>query len=120
MVLDKRCNDQELFDEISKSVAERGRFSVPMLLKSKLFRLVFCSPEPMASGTKGVKPHGHAPSMLSSEAGESRPSRGEHIQQDSHSRDESVEYLGTLRKELKRILPHIPDLSRGEKFEIPF
>ena len=51
-----------------------------------------------------------APSSLG-DAGESRPSHGEHIQRDNSSRDNSVEYLGTLRKELKRILPHVPDLT---------
>ena len=95
-----------------------------MLLKSKSFRRVFGSPGPMAFGTKGNEPHGHGTSTSSGEAGESRPSHGEHIQQDSHSRDESIEYLGTLRKELKRILPHIPDLTllrwSGEKVRDPF
>ena len=65
----------------------------------------------MAFGTRGEERPGHGTSTSSGDVGESRPSRGEHIQQDSHSRDESVEYLGTLRKELKRILSHIPDLT---------
>ena len=56
------------------------------------------------------RPRGGAPSS-SGDAGESCPSRGEHIQRDNSSRDESVEYLGTLEKELKRILPHVPDLT---------
>ena len=103
--------EQELFDEILKSVEEHGCFSVPVLLDSKSFHRVFGFPRPMVYGTKGEKPHGHGTSTSSGEAGESHPSRGEHIQQDSHSRDESIKYLGTLRKELKRVLPHIPDLT---------
>ena len=47
----------------------------------------------------------------SGDSGESRHSRDEHIQRDSHFRDESLEYLGTVRKELRRILPNIPDLT---------
>ena len=65
----------------------------------------------MASGNQDEERlEGGAPNS-SGDAGESRPSRGEHIQRDNSFQDESVKYLGTLEKELKRILPHIIDLT---------
>ena len=64
----------------------------------------------MASGNQDEEqPKGEAPNS-SGDAGESCPSRGEHIQRDRRSRDELVKYLRTLREELKRILPHVLDL----------
>ena len=85
---DKHCNDlprlygdeQKVFDEIFSSVEKQGRYSVPVLLKSKSFHRVFGSPESMASGNKGEeRPKDGAPSSLGN-ASESRPSCGEHIQ----------------------------------------
>ncbi|GFZ12048.1 hypothetical protein Acr_23g0004330 [Actinidia rufa] len=65
----------------------------------------------MASGTVGEEhPEEEAPSS-SGNAGESHPSYDEHIQRDNHSRDESVEFLGVIRTELRRILPHVPNLT---------
>ena len=65
----------------------------------------------MASGNQDEElPEGGAPSS-SGDADKSCPSRGEHIQRDNRSRDESVEYLGNLGRELNRILPHVPDLT---------
>ena len=65
--------------------------SVPVLLKSKSFYRIFSSSAPMTSGNQGEeRPGGGAPSS-SSDASESRPSCGEHIQRDSSSRDELVE-----------------------------
>ena len=60
----------------------------------------------MASGTEGQHPR---VSSTLGEAGESR-SRGEYLQ-GGHPREDSIEYLGTVRKELRRIVPHIPDLT---------
>ena len=65
----------------------------------------------MASGNQGEEQLGGGAPSSSGNAGESPLSRGEHIQQDSHSRDDSIEYLGTFGKELKMILPHVPDLT---------
>ena len=65
----------------------------------------------MASGNQDEERLEGGASNSSGDAGESRPSRGEHIQRDNRSRYESVEYLRTLRNELKRILPHVPDLT---------
>ena len=65
----------------------------------------------MALGNQGKERTRGGATSSSGDAGESRLSRGEHIQRDNRSRDDSVEYLGTLRKEPKRILPHIPDLT---------
>ena len=46
----------------------------------------------------------------SGNVGESRPFLDEHLGRDS-PRSESVEYIRTIRKEIRRILPHIPDLT---------
>ncbi|GFY88901.1 hypothetical protein Acr_06g0008410 [Actinidia rufa] len=43
--------------------------------------------------------------------GESHHSRDEPCPGDL-SRDDSVEYIGTIRKEMRRIFPHLPDLTR--------
>ena len=42
--------------------------------------------------------------------GESRHSQDEHPQNES-PRGALVEYMGTIRKEIRRILPHVPDLT---------
>ncbi|GFY95083.1 hypothetical protein Acr_10g0004680 [Actinidia rufa] len=68
---DKYCNNPprlygdkpKVFEEIFKSVEKIGRFSIPVLLESKLFRRVFVSPGSMASGTAGEnRPSGEVPS----------------------------------------------------------
>ena len=116
--LNKHCNnlprlyddEPKVFEEIFKSVEKSGRFFIPVLLESRSFRRVFVSPGSMALGTVGEEhPRGGAPSS-SSDAGESRPSN-EHVRQQSPSRDDSVECLGSIRTELREILPHIPDLT---------
>ncbi|GFZ18369.1 hypothetical protein Acr_27g0001080 [Actinidia rufa] len=116
--VDKHCNnpprlygdESKVFKEIFKSIENTERFSVPVLLESKSFRRVFVSPGSMASGTAGEnRPSGEAPSS-SGDVGESQNSH-EHARRQSPSRDDSVECLGSIRIELRRILPHIPDLT---------
>ncbi|GFS29832.1 hypothetical protein Acr_00g0008710 [Actinidia rufa] len=70
---------------------------------------VFVSSGSMASGTAGEEHPGGGAMSLSGDAGESCPSN-EHVRQQSPSRDDSVECLGSIRTELRKILPHIPDL----------
>ncbi|GFY95598.1 hypothetical protein Acr_10g0009830 [Actinidia rufa] len=61
-------------------------------------------------GTMGEEhPRGGATSS-SGDAGEFRPSH-EHVQQQSPSRDDLIECLGSIRTKLRRILPHVPDLT---------
>ncbi|GFZ14616.1 hypothetical protein Acr_24g0008060 [Actinidia rufa] len=117
-VPDKHCNnpprlygnEQKGFEEIFKSVEKTGRFSVPVLLESKSFCSVFISPGSMASGTAGEsRPSGEAPSS-SGDVGESQNSH-KHTRRQSPSQDNSVECLGSIRTELRRILPHILDLT---------
>ncbi|GFZ02290.1 hypothetical protein Acr_15g0008980 [Actinidia rufa] len=128
---DKHCNnpprlysdEPKVFEEIFKSVKKTGCFSVLVLLELKSFCRVFVSPGSMASGTTGENgPSGEAPSS-SGDVGE-YPNSHEHARQQSPSRDDSVECLGSIRIELRRILPHIPDLTLlrwlGERFSILF
>ncbi|GFS40779.1 hypothetical protein Acr_00g0070500 [Actinidia rufa] len=103
-------DEPKVFEEIFKLVEKIGRFSVPVLLELKSFRRVFVSPGSMASGIAGEsRPSGEAPSS-SGDVGESQNSH-EHARRQSPSRDDSVEYLGSIMIELRRILPHIPDLT---------
>ncbi|PSR92996.1 hypothetical protein CEY00_Acc27605 [Actinidia chinensis var. chinensis] len=117
-VPDKHCNnpprlygdEPKVFEEIFRSVEKTGHFSILVLLESKSFCWVFVSPGSMTSRTAGEgRSGGEAPSS-SSDVGESRPSH-EHVRQQSPSRDDSIECLGSIRTKLRRILPHIPDLT---------
>ena len=47
---------------------------------------------------------------LRGDESESHHFRDEHPPSD-HSRDDLVEYLGTIRKEMRRVLSHLPDLT---------
>ncbi|GFY93717.1 hypothetical protein Acr_09g0001630 [Actinidia rufa] len=114
---DKHCNNPprlygdktKIFEEIFRSVEESGRFSVPVLLESKSFRRVFVSPGSRASRTAGDNlPSGEVPSS-SSDVGEFQ-NLHEQARRESPSRDDSIECLGSFRTELRRLLPHIPDL----------
>ncbi|GFY85493.1 hypothetical protein Acr_04g0002310 [Actinidia rufa] len=115
--VDKHCNnpprlygdEPKIFEESFRSVEESGRFSVPLLLDSKSFRRVFVPPGSRASRTAGDNlPSKEAPSS-SSDVGESQNPH-EQARRESPSRDDSIEYLGSFRTELSRLLPHIPDL----------
>ncbi|GFS42832.1 hypothetical protein Acr_00g0081950 [Actinidia rufa] len=115
---DRHCNnpprlygdETKVFEEIFRSVEESGCFSVPVLLESKSFRRVFVSPGSRASRTAGDNlPSGEALSS-SSDVGESQ-NLHERARRESPSRDDSIECLGSFRTELRRLLPHIPDLT---------
>ncbi|GFZ14944.1 hypothetical protein Acr_24g0011340 [Actinidia rufa] len=117
-ISDKHCNnpprlfddEMKVFEEIFRSVEESGRFSVPVLLDSKSFRRVFASPGSRALRTAGDHlPSGEAVSS-SSNVGESRNPH-EQARRESPSRDDSIVCLGSFRIELRRLLPHIPDLT---------
>ncbi|GFS31546.1 hypothetical protein Acr_00g0018010 [Actinidia rufa] len=76
-------DEPKVFEKIFKSVESKGRYSVLVLLDSKSFRRVFVSPRSMVSGTMGEEQtKGGAPSSS-----------------------------GVIRTELRRILPHVPDLT---------
>ncbi|GFY89060.1 hypothetical protein Acr_06g0010000 [Actinidia rufa] len=91
---DKHCNnpprlygnEPKVFEEIFWSVEKTGCFFVPVLLDSKSYRRVFVSPSSRASRTVGDNLlSGDTPSSLSD--------------------------VGSIRTELRRMLPHIPDLT---------
>ncbi|GFZ18491.1 hypothetical protein Acr_27g0002300 [Actinidia rufa] len=96
-------DEHKIFDQIFSSIESQGCFSIPVLLDSKSFRRIFVSPRSMAFGTVGKVCPEDGASSSSSDAGESRPSRDEHIQRDSHSQDESVEFLGVIWTGLRRL-----------------
>ncbi|GFS38894.1 hypothetical protein Acr_00g0060020 [Actinidia rufa] len=100
----------KVFEEIFRSVEESGRFSVPVLLDSKSFRRVFASPGSRASRTAGNHPPSGEAVSSSSDVGESRNPH-EQVRRESPSRDDSIVCLGSFRTELRRLLPHIPDLT---------
>ncbi|GFY95843.1 hypothetical protein Acr_11g0001490 [Actinidia rufa] len=114
----KHCNnlprlfgdEMKVFDEAFQSVEKSGRFSVPVLLESKSFGRVFGSPESRTSRTAGAHlPSGEAPSS-SSDVGESKNPHDQ-ARRESPSRDDSIECLGSIRTNFRRLLPHIPDLT---------
>ncbi|GFS39093.1 hypothetical protein Acr_00g0061140 [Actinidia rufa] len=115
---DKHCNnpprlygdEAKVFEEIFRSVEKSGLFFVPVLLDSKSYHRVFVSPSSRASRTASDNlPSGEAPSS-SSDVGESQNPH-EQARQESPSRDDSIECLGSIRTELRRLLPHIPPLT---------
>ncbi|GFZ16471.1 hypothetical protein Acr_25g0008800 [Actinidia rufa] len=115
---DKHCNnpprlygdETKVFEEIFRSIEESGRFSVPVLLESKSFCRVFVSPGSRALRTAGDNlPSGEVPSS-SSDVGEFQNPH-EQARRESPSRDDLIECLGFFRTELRRLLPHIPDLT---------
>ncbi|GFZ10805.1 hypothetical protein Acr_22g0002030 [Actinidia rufa] len=114
----KHCNNPprlygdelKVFKEIFQSVKESGRFSVPVLLDSKSFERVFGSRESRTSRTTGDnRPSGEAPSS-SGDVGESKNPHDQ-ARRESPSRDDSIECLGSIRTNFRRLLPHIPDLT---------
>ncbi|GFZ11447.1 hypothetical protein Acr_22g0008450 [Actinidia rufa] len=115
---DKHCNnpprlfgdETKVFDEAFQSVEKSGRFSIPVLLDSKSFGRVFGSPGSRASRTAGDNLlSGEAPSS-SSDVGESKNPHDQ-ARRESPSRDDSIECLGSIRTNFRRLLPHIPDLT---------
>ncbi|GFS29095.1 hypothetical protein Acr_00g0005340 [Actinidia rufa] len=117
-ISNKHCNnpprlygdEPKVFEEIFRSVEKTGRFSVPVLLDSKSYRRVFVSPGSRASRTAGDNlPSGDTTSS-SSDVGESQNPH-EQARRESPSRDDSIKCLGSIRTELRRMLPHIPDLT---------
>ena len=64
----------------------------------------------MSSSDRDKDTSGNSMVATSSDEGESRHPRDEPPQSES-PRDESVEYLGTIRKEWRSILPRLPDLT---------
>ncbi|GFZ19054.1 hypothetical protein Acr_27g0007930 [Actinidia rufa] len=93
-----------------QSVKKSGRFSVPVLLESKSFGRVFGSPKSRTSRTENDNlPSGEAPSS-SSDVGESENPHDQ-ARRESLSRDDSIECLGSIRTDFRRLLPHIPDLT---------
>ncbi|GFZ06468.1 hypothetical protein Acr_18g0006380 [Actinidia rufa] len=117
-ISDKHCNnpprlygdEPKVFEEIFRLVEKSGRFSVPVLLDSKSYRRVFVSPGSRASRTAGDNlPSGEAPN--SSRDMDESPNPHEQARRESPSRDDSIECLGSIRIELRRLLPHIPDLT---------
>ncbi|GFY87393.1 hypothetical protein Acr_05g0010320 [Actinidia rufa] len=114
----KHCNnpprlygdESKVFEEIFWSVKKTGRFSIPVLLDSKSYCRVFVSPGSRPSRTAGVNLlSGDTPSS-SSDVGESQNPH-EQARRESPSQDDSIECLGSIRTELRRMLPHIPDLT---------
>ncbi|GFZ20876.1 hypothetical protein Acr_29g0000380 [Actinidia rufa] len=115
---DKHCNnplrlygdEPKVFEEIFQSIEKSGRFSVPVLLDSKSFGRVFGSPGSRASRTVGGNIPSEKVPRASSDMDESKNPH-EQAQRESPSRDDSIECLGSIRTNLRRLLPHIPDLT---------
>ncbi|GFZ10862.1 peptidoglycan-binding LysM domain-containing protein [Actinidia rufa] len=87
--------------------------TLPQVLESKSFRRCFkLDSKSMvpSDGDNGEDiPTGGAAPVARNE-GESHHSRDEPRRGD-HSQDGSVEYIGTIRKEMRKVFPHLPDLT---------
>ena len=90
-----------------------GYFKVLVVLDSKAFKKYFaldCA-EMSSSGRDNAKVKSvDGVAISTGNKGESRHSPNEHLRSES-PQDESVEYIGTIRKEIRRILPCLPDLT---------
>ena len=64
----------------------------------------------MSSSSRDKDTSGDGVVTVSGDEGESCYPRDE-LSQSESSRDELVEYLGTIKKEMRRILPRLPDLT---------
>ncbi|GFS39127.1 hypothetical protein Acr_00g0061240 [Actinidia rufa] len=113
--LGKHCNkvpklfgdEQKRFNKILSSVGG-DLYSAKMVLRLKTFCQSFrISLKPMGEGND-VPTIGAAPAK--GDKGESRHSQNEHPQSES-PRGASIECLGEIRKEMRRLLPHVPDLA---------
>ena len=105
--------EQERLENILDSLQEGNFFTIKEVLESKYFRRCFGPPsESMASssGENGKDTLTSNTTLVASDEGESHHSRDEPHRHD-HSQDSSVEYIGTSRKEMRRVLPHLPDLT---------
>ncbi|GFS31549.1 hypothetical protein Acr_00g0018040 [Actinidia rufa] len=103
-------DEPKVFEEILWSVEKMGRFSILVLLDSKSYRRVFVSPGSRVSRMASDNLLSRDTLSSSSDVGESQNPH-EQARRESPSRDDSIECLGSIRTELRRILPHIPDLT---------
>ena len=128
----KRCNrppvlstiEQQRLDGIMNSLVKGDFFPIKEVLESTSFHRCFkLSSKSMASSGgddgKDIPTSGATP--IAGDEGESHHSRDDHRRGDN-ARDDSVEFLGTIRKEMRRILLRLPDLTllrlQGKKFKI--
>ena len=104
---------QERFDNILSSVKGEKLYSVPILLGSKSFHRSFGLPSKsmVSSGKDGGEdvPVGKVALVAGHEV-ESHHSR-DAPRRDNNSQEGSVKYIGTIRKEMKRILPRLLNLK---------
>ncbi|GFS34121.1 hypothetical protein Acr_00g0032370 [Actinidia rufa] len=118
---DKHCNkplvlsttEQERLDGILDSVLGENFFTIKEVLKSKFFRRYFkLNSKSMASsgGDNGKDIQIGGMALVVGDKGESHHSRDESYR-DDHSQDGSIEYIGTIRKEMRKVLPRLPDLT---------
>ncbi|GFY97517.1 hypothetical protein Acr_12g0000580 [Actinidia rufa] len=98
----KGCLGRLGFHGSKDTLDMEGLYSVPALLESKSFHKSFGPPKFMVSDDGG-----NGEDRLAGFAFASSGDVGESF----HSREESLEYLGTIRREIRRILPHTPDLT---------
>ena len=95
------------------SLEEGDFFTIKEVLESKYFCRCFKpATKSIASsgGDNGEDITMGGATLAASNKGEFHHSR-EEPRRDNHSRDCSVEYIGTIRKEMRKILPRLPDLT---------
>ena len=105
--------EKERLQAILDTISGGNSFTIKEVFESKFFRKCFkVASQFMASneGNKGDNPLTGSAAPIAGDEGESLHSLDEPRLGDP-SQDDSVEYIGTIKKEMRRILPHVPDLT---------
>ena len=110
-ILTDTDTEEERTRKVFKKIGPRGYFNVPNVLDSRTF-LRFFTPSrgKMSSSGEDKDIYGDGVVAALGNEGECRRPRDE-LPRSENLRDESVEYIGTIKKEWRRILPRLPDLT---------
>ena len=117
--LGKRCNklpiltdtEEKRSQKVFKKIGPGGYFEVPIILDFKTFHQFFARGHVEMSSNDGDNDKCRDGAIAASgDEGESRHSRDVHPWRES-PQDDSIEYMGTIEKEMRRVLPHLPNLT---------
>ena len=135
--LGKRCNkvpalsetEDERFPRVFEKIGEGGHFKILVVLDSRTFHKYFALGRVGMSSSGGGTTEGDIGGKAEGDIGGRATASAGDASESSHSkdvprpevpsRDDSIEFIGIIRKEIRRILSHIPDLTllrwSGEK-----
>ncbi|GFZ04977.1 hypothetical protein Acr_17g0005490 [Actinidia rufa] len=105
--------EQERLQVILDTILGENPFTIKEVFESKFFCKCFKVASQFMASNEGNKRDNPPPSSaapIAGNEGESCHSRDE-PRLSGPSQDDSVEYIGTIKKKMRRILPHVPDLT---------